>query len=275
MNKKILISLSIMLIIIAGLVFIHFEYGSEGVGSSNQKTLVLGFDAQTPPYSYKDDNGAYVGFDIDLAQEVCKRNNWTLKLQVIDWDTKDTELNSGAVDCIWNGFTINGRENQYTWSKPYVNAKQVIVVRKDSDIQDYDDLNGKTVDVLKDSSALKALQGDQKSLTQTFKKLVQVEDINTGFMDLESGGCDAYAVDYQSAEYQIAQSNNSNFRILDGNISSEQYGVGFEKGNTELRDQVQKTLDEMYNDGTVERLSKKYTKYGVPDCLINYTNMSY
>ena len=81
-----------------------------------QKVFTVGFDAEFPPYGYKDSNGEYVGFDLDLAQEVCNRKGWTLKKQPIDWDLKDKELNSGSIDCIWNGFTIDGRENEYTWS---------------------------------------------------------------------------------------------------------------------------------------------------------------
>ena len=87
---------------------------------NSDKQFIVGFDAEYPPYGYKDDNGEYVGFDLDLAQEVCARNGWELVKQPIDWDSKDMELNSGSIDCIWNGFTMTGREDDYTWSKPYV-----------------------------------------------------------------------------------------------------------------------------------------------------------
>ena len=83
-------------------------------------TFTVGFDAEFPPYGYKDESGEYVGFDLDLAQEVCNRNGWTLVKQPIDWDSKDMELDSGSIDCIWNGFTMNGREDEYTWSEPYI-----------------------------------------------------------------------------------------------------------------------------------------------------------
>lgn len=276
MNKKILVSLSIMIIIVIGLLIVHFSYanlgGETSANDNDDNTLVVGFDAEFPPYGFKDDQGNYIGFDLDLAQEVCNRNNWTLKKQAIDWDSKDTELNSGSIDCIWNGFTMEGREDQYTWSKAYIDNRQVIVVKNDSDINSLSDLSGKTVETQKDSSALAALQGDQKSLAQSFKKLTQVADYNTAFMDLESGACDAVAVDYGVAKYQITTGNDSTtFKILEENISTEHYGIGFKKGNTELRDKVQKTLDEMYEDGTVQRIAKKYSNYGVPESLRNYT----
>ena len=81
-------------------------------------TFTVGFDAAFPPYGYRDDNGEYVGFDLDLAAEVCERNGWELVKQPIDWDAKDMELESGTIDCIWNGFTMNGREEEYTFTEP-------------------------------------------------------------------------------------------------------------------------------------------------------------
>ena len=125
---------------------------------NDDDTLIVGFDASFPPYGYKDDSGEYVGFDLDLAQEVCDRNNWKLVKQPIDWDSKDAELNSGTIDCIWNGFTMNGREDDYTWSDPYIDNKQVVVVRSDSGIDDFAGLKGKHVEVQTDSSALAALE---------------------------------------------------------------------------------------------------------------------
>lgn len=255
--------------------FLDFLGGgnSNSTVATDNNTFVVGFDAEFPPYGYKNDKGEYVGFDLDLAQEVCNRNNWTLKKQPIDWDAKDTELNSGAISCIWNGFTINGREDQYTWSKPYIDNKQVIVTKKSSNINKLSDLKDKIVETQKDSSALSALEGDQKSLADTFKNLVQVADYNTAFMDLESGACDAIAMDVGVANYQInSKSNPSDYQILDEKISSEQYGVGFKKGNTELRDKVQATLDEMEKDGTIAKIAQNYEKDGVPGSLISSTN---
>ena len=138
---------------------------------NDDDTFIVGFDASFPPYGFKDDSGEYVGFDLDLAQEVCDRNNWKLVKQPIDWDSKDAELNSETIDCIWNGFTMNGREDDYTWSDPYIDNKQVVVVRSDSGIDDFAGLKGKHVEVQTDSSALAALEGDQKDLADTFADL--------------------------------------------------------------------------------------------------------
>ena len=271
MDKKIgIIACIVVIIAIVGVAAYSGVFDGEKKVVNDDKTLVVGFDAEFPPYGYKDDNGNYVGFDLDLAQEVCDRNNWTLVKQPIDWDAKDSELSSGSIDCIWNGFTMDGRENQYTWSEPYFDNKQVIVVKNDSNISSLSDLKGKNVETQKDSSALAALQGDQKSLADTFGNLVEVADYNTAFMDLESGACDAVAVDIGVAHYQINSRNaTDSFVILNDNISSEKYGIGFKQGNVELRDQVQTTLDEMFKDGTVDKIADKYSEYDIKDSLIN------
>ena len=275
MNKKIGFILALVFVALlvmgtasAGL-FDFLGANESNANGNDENTFIVGFDAEFPPYGYKDDSGNYVGFDLDLAKEVCERNNWTFKAQPIDWDAKDAELDSGSIDCIWNGFTINGRENDYTWSEPYIDNKQVIVVKSDSGIKSLDDLAGKTVETQKDSSALSALQGDNKTLADTFATLTEVADYNTAFMDLESGACEAVAIDIGVAQYQVSSKDNPDaYTILDDSISSEQYGIGFKKGNDALKDQVQKTLDEMFEDGTVEKIAQNYSDSGVPGSLI-------
>lgn len=235
---------------------------------NDDETFVVGFDASFPPYGYKDDSGEYVGFDLDLAQEVCDRNGWTLVKQPVDWDAKDMEIDSGTIDCIWNGFTMNGREDEYTWSEAYIDNKQVFVVAADSGINSLDDLAGKLVETQVDSSALAALSGDKKELSDTFASLTQIAEYNTAFMDLESGACDAIAMDIGVAYYQMnSRENPDAFKILDEEISSEQYGIGFKLGNEELRDAVQKTMDEMAADGTIAEIAEKYADFGVPGSL--------
>ena len=239
-----------------------------GNGLSDNK-FVVGFDAAFPPYGYQDDSGEYVGFDLDLAQEVCSRNSWELVKMPIDWDSKDMELNSGTISCIWNGFTMNGREDDYTWSDPYVDNSQVFVVKSDSGITTFDDLSGKTVAVQTDSSAEAALnEEDNAALKDSFKELLVVGEYNTAFLNLESNAVDAIAMDIGVANYQVnSRKNPDDYKILDKEISSEQYAVGFKKGNTELKDKVQKTLDEMAEDGTVDKIAEKYADYGVPGAL--------
>lgn len=228
-----------------------------GCGKAESKTFTVGFDAEFPPYGYMDENGEYTGFDLELAEEVCTRNGWTLVKQPVDWDAKDMELNSGSIDCIWNGFTMNGREDQYTFSVPYVDNSQVFVVKADSGIAAFADLAGKNVGVQKDSSALAALESDAADLAATFAELNQYADYNTGFLDLDAGAIDAIAVDIGVAEYQL-ESRGDAYVILDEKLATEQYGIGFKLGNTELKDQVEKTLLEMADDGKFMEIAEKY-----------------
>ena len=241
------------------------EVASEATGDAllENNTFTVGFDAEFPPYGYMDENGEYTGFDLELAEEVCARNGWTLVKQPIDWDAKDMELSSGSISCIWNGFTINGREDAYTWSTPYVDNSQVFVVAGDSGIVTEADLAGKAVGVQKDSSALAALEGDKADLAATFGELIQYSDYNTAFMDLEAGAIEALAIDIGVANYQIAERGDG-FVILDEYLATEQYGIGFLKGNEALRDAVQATMNDMALDGTIKRIAEKYD---LVDCI--------
>lgn len=232
------------------------ETTAEEAKTTDGGTLIVGFDQDFPPMGFVGDDGEYTGFDLELAQEVAKRLGLEYKAQPIAWDSKDMELESGNIDCIWNGFTMTGREDDYTWTEPYMANQQVFVVANDSDINSQADLAGKIVEVQADSSAEAALK-EAPELTATFKELLTTADYNTAFMDLEQGAVDAIAMDVIVAGYQIQQ-RNVDFKILDDSLSEEEYGVGFKKGNTELRDKVQSTLEEMAEDGTLQEVSEKW-----------------
>lgn len=247
--------------------------GTEAAGTEtagNGKTFTVGFDASFPPYGYQE-NGEYVGFDLDLAQEVCDRNGWELVKTPIDWDAKNIELNGGSIDCIWNGFTMNGREDDYTWTPAYINNTQVFAVNKNSGITKAADLAGKNVLVQADSSALAALQDEEntdiKALADSFGSLTQVPDYESALMELEAGSADAVAMDEGVALTKQAQ--NDNIVILDDVISQEQYGIAFKKGNDELRDQVWSTLLEMEKDGTVDKIAAKYPSINTANICIS------
>lgn len=235
--------------------------------NTERTTFTVGFDAEYPPYGYKNEAGEYVGFDLDLAQEVCDRNGWELIKQPIDWSSKDMELNSGTVDCLWNGFTMTGRESEYTFSEPYVDNSIVFVVRQDSDIQTKEDLAGKIVITQAGSSALTALTNTEDNdenlaLAATFASLEQTPDYNTAFMSLETGAVEAVAVDIGVAQYQLTN-HSDKFRQLEEPLSTEQYAIAFKLGNETLRDQVQATLDEMVADGTFDAIAANYSDYNL------------
>lgn len=224
------------------------------------KTLVVGFDAEYPPFGYMDSEGEYVGFDLDVAQKVCDNLGWELVKTPINWDSKDMELNAGNIDCIWNGFTMNGREDDYTWSPAYLNNQQVMVVAADSGIEKLTDLAGKNVVVQAASAALDALNSDaNKELTESFANLDENPDYNTAFMNIDSGAADAVAVDIGVAKYQLAQREEGKYIILDEPIQSEQYAIGFAKeGGEELRDMVWAEVLKLYEAGDVTELAEQY-----------------
>lgn len=223
--------------------------------------FTVGFDAEYPPYGYMDENGEYTGFDLELAQAVCDLEGWELEKKPINWDSKDMELNSGSIDCIWNGFTMNGREDDYTFSVPYVDNSQVIVVAEGSGIESLSDLAGKVVGVQAASAALDLLQseeeGGQKALADTFGSLNEFADYNTAFTELQAGALDALAIDIGVAKYQL-NSRGEGFQMLDETLNTEQYAIGFKLGNQELCDIVNADLKKLAEDGTVNTLAEKY-----------------
>lgn len=220
--------------------------------------FTVGFDQDFPPMGFVGDDGEFTGFDLELAAEVAKRLGMEIKYQPIAWDAKEMEIESGNIDVIWNGFTTNGRENDYTWSKPYMENKQVFVVSKDSGITKVEDLKGKKVEVQVDSSGEKAL-AENKELSDSFAELITTADYNTAFQDLEMGATDAVAMDIIVAGYQLKKRGDGKYIILeDEPISTEEYGIGFKKGNTALRDAVDATLVEMAADKTLKSISEKW-----------------
>ncbi|WP_251198178.1 amino acid ABC transporter substrate-binding protein [Anaerotardibacter muris] len=221
--------------------------------------FVIGFDETFKPFGYKDDNGEYTGFDLELAQAVAEKNGWEIELMPIDWDTKDAQIDAGTIDVIWNGFTIEGREDAYEFTDPYYLNDQVILVREGSDINSLSDLAGKTVVAQVNSPAYDNLAegGDYyDSLGSTLGALETAPEYQTALMQLESGACDAVAIDYPTAQSLI--SGKDGYVILDEVVSSENYGVGAKKGNTELIEQIQSALIELYNDGTIEEIASHY-----------------
>ena len=228
---------------------------AEGTVAESDGQFVVGFDAEFPPMGYMED-GEYVGFDLDLAAEVADRLGLEFVAQPIAWDSKDQELNSGNIDCIWNGFTISGRENDYAWTEAYMDNNQVVVVNATSDIASLTDLEGAVVAVQKDSSGLAALE-DNAELMDSFAELVQVDDYLNAMLELESGAIDAIVMDEIVARFEIQQSGRD-FIVLDEAVASEEYGVGFALGNEALRDQVQATLEEMAADGTLAQISNEW-----------------
>ena len=224
--------------------------------------FIVGFDADFPPYGYKDGD-TYKGFDLDLAREVCQRKGWTFVANPINWDAKDMELNSGSIDCIWNGFTMQGREDAYTWSAAYVDNSQVVLVKADAPIASLADLAGKVVGVQTDTPVQKALAGKDEenaaaaALGKTFKELIVEPNYNQAVNELNAGAVDAVAMDIGVAKKKMSDLPGK-FRMLDEVVMTETYGIGFKKGNEKLRDEVEAELRKLAADGTMEKIAAKY-----------------
>lgn len=219
-------------------------------------TFTVGFDQEFPPMGYVGDDGEYTGFYLEVAEEVAKRLGMEFVPQPVDWAAKDMELESGNIDCIWNGFTMTGREDDYTWTEAYMANQQVFVVTAESGIKTLADLAGKVVEVQAESSAEAALK-DDPDLTGTFGTLQTTPDYNTAFMDLQMGAVDAIAMDEVVARFQIEQ-RQVDFIVLDETLAAENYAVGFKKGNDALKDQVQAQLEALAADGTLAKISEKW-----------------
>lgn len=217
--------------------------------------LVLGLDASFPPMGFTDENNEIIGFDIDVAQEVCNRMGVELVKQPINWDTKEEDLKVGKIDCIWNGMSINpARAEAMNLSDPYMKNEMIFVVPADSEVKSMDDLEGKTVGVQTGSTAQEILEAWDKFDTITESPL---EENVTALSQMELGFSDAVFLDSVVANYFIT-SSNKDYVVLDGNLEAEEYAVGFRKEDQALRDEVQKTLSEMKADGALGEISTKW-----------------
>ncbi|GHT56400.1 amino acid ABC transporter solute-binding protein [Spirochaetia bacterium] len=223
----------------------------------DKKVLVLGLDDSFPPMGFRSETNEIVGYDIDLAKEVARRLGVSLKPQPIDWNAKEQELNTGEIDCIWNGFTITDERKQaLTFTLPYLKNAQVIVVKGNSPIQTLKDLAGKTVATQAGSSSVDALE-DAPEFTSSLKEVIEVKDFLTALMDLDVGGIDAVVIDLVVANDNINRSGK-NFRILSETLGEEEFGIGFRKNDKALADKVWETLLAMAKDGTVAQIATKW-----------------
>lgn len=223
-----------------------------------EETLILGFDATYPPFGYQAEDGSYTGFDIEYAQKVCDKLGMKLELKPIDWEAKDEMIKTGAIDCIWNGFTYEGREDDYAWTDRYLNNSIVVLVKSDSGIATLADLAGKAVSVQSDSSGESALK-KKTDLVASLKdgKYLTEPDYTTAFTKLEAGSFDAIVIDVGVANYLTE--GKSGYTILSEEISKETYGVGFAKENTALRDKIDTAIKEVAADTAfVKALCEKY-----------------
>ena len=226
---------------------------------SSKKKFTVGFDAEYPPYGYMDsDTGEYTGFDLELAQAVCDMEGWELVKTPIEWASKDAELNNGNIDCIWNGFTINGKEDKYEWSDPYVNNQQVVVVAKDSGITKLADLKDKVVAVQVTTQPEKIFLQNKDKRIPPVRQVVTVDGGDILYSMLVNGRVDAIAGHREAIE-QYAKDYGKDYRILEEPLLQSHIGVAFYKDDQrELVNKLSDALEDMENDGTLAKIASKY-----------------
>ena len=228
--------------------------------TAEDKTIVIGVDDTFAPMGFRDDAGNLVGFDIDLANELLGRLGYTPEFQVIDWSMKETELENGNIDLIWNGYTITeSRKEKVNFTQSYLDNKQIIVTMADSDIETKADLAGKTVAVQKESSAYEAVMAEADTAASLAGgEPVQFDTNNDAFMDVEAGRSDAIVVDEVLARYYIKLRGAEQYKILAEDFGSEEYGIGVRKADTELLAEIDATLTEMRNDGSFDEIKGRW-----------------
>ena len=243
--------------------------GSSNKASSNsnnskkymdKEELIVGMDDTFVPMGFKDENGQLEGFDVELAKAVGEKLDKKVKFQPIDWSMKETELDGGNIDLIWNGYSINNeRKEKVQFSNPYLNNTQIIVTLANSDINSKADLKGKRVGAQNESTAVDAVEAE-KDVMDTFVggKLITFEDNNQALMDLEAGRLDAIVVDEIMARYYIKERGENKYKILSDNFGDEQYGVGMRKGDAEFTEAFNSALSMVIEDGTAGEISKKW-----------------
>ncbi len=225
---------------------------------TQSEALIMGLDDTFAPMGFRDEKGNLIGFDVDLANEVAERIGMTIEFQPIDWTMKETELNAGNIDLIWNGYTITAaRQEMVAFTKPYLENSQIIVTLAGSDIASKTDLAGRNVAVQAESSALDAINAEPDTAS-SFGDLAEFSTNNEAFSDLEAGRSDALVVDEVLARFYMRQNGQENYKVLEEDFGDEEYGVGVRKGDTELLKKIDTAFDEMRNDGTYDEIYSKW-----------------
>lgn len=242
-----------MFTMMIGLIMIVLAGCSGGKDSSK---LIIGIDDKFAPMGFRDENNELTGFDIDYAKAAGEQMGKQVEFQPIDWSSKESELNSGRIDLIWNGYTITDeRKQKVLFTKPYLKNSQVIVVPAASNITKLADLAGKTVGLQTLSSAADAL--DANPIKSKLKQVSEFPDNVLALTDLKTGRLDAVVIDEVVAKYYMSKEQGT-YKLLDESLAPEEYGIGVKKGNEELLTQLQSALDELHKNGKAAEISKKW-----------------
>ena len=231
--------------------------GGTDAKNSDLPQILIGSDTY-PPYIYLNNDGTPAGIDVEIATEAFRRMGYAARFEVIDWEQKTALVESGAIDCIWGCFSMQGRETLYRWAGPYMVSRQVVAVNTDSSIQSLSDLAGKTVMVQSTTKPESIfLSGSDPRIPQTVE-VFSIEDRSVQYAMLACGYVDAIAA-HETAILQYMKDNNAAFRILEEPLLVTGLGVAFAKNDSRGLDlQLNDTFAQMREDGTLERIVGKY-----------------
>ncbi|WP_427311451.1 amino acid ABC transporter substrate-binding protein [Cupriavidus sp. H39] len=226
-------------------------------GTDTASKVIVGLDDNFPPMGFRDANNELVGFDIDMAKEASRRLGMTVEFKPIDWSAKEAELNGKRVDVLWNGLTITEeRKKNISFTAPYMTNHQIVIVGTQSPVKAKADLAGRIVGAQDGSSAVDAIKKESQ-VAASLKELKTFGDNVTALMDLSAGRLDAIVVDEVVGRYLISK-RAGEYRVLDENFGTEDYGVGVRKDDAELLGKLEKTLASMKQDGTAARIATQW-----------------
>ena len=252
-NKIKIIAITVITIFILGIIIVLMKNGNQ----KSKNELIIGLDDSFPPMGFRDSNNEIVGFDIDLAKAIGEELGMEVRFQPISWAEKDQELNSGKIDCIWNGFAYTEeRAQNMTLSDVYLKGEMYFILKNGAQIKSQDDLKGKKIGVQNGSVQQIDLENSEfgKSV-----EIVEYSDFLTAFMDLDINGIDAVCCSTLIGNYLITSQNKDYETIPSEDIStSTGCVVAFKKGNTELKDKIEKAYYKLLQEGKLDGISIKW-----------------
>ena len=227
-----------------------------------QKSITVGFDNTFVPMGFEEKNGNYAGFDIELAQYVSKKLGITVHFQPIDWDMKETELQNGTIDAIWNGYSATDeRREKVAFTIPYMQNTQVLVVKKTSGIHSVEDMTGKVLGAQNGSSGMLDFEEHPEVLKNRVKggDADQYQSVNEAIIDLRNDRIDALLIDRVYADYYLTTEGIADeYDTIPSGFESESFAVGVRPADKKLLEAINQAFKELYQEGIFQQISQKW-----------------
>ena len=227
-----------------------------------QKSITVGFDNTFVPMGFEEKNGNYAGFDIELAQYVSKKLGITVHFQPIDWDMKETELQNGTIDAIWNGYSATDeRREKVAFTIPYMQNTQILVVKKTSGIHSVEDMTGKVLGAQNGSSGMLDFEEHPEVLKNRVKggDADQYQSVNEAIIDLKNDRIDALLLDRVYADYYLTTEGIADeYDTIPSGFESESFAVGVRPADKKLLEALNQAFKELYQEGIFQQISQKW-----------------